>query len=388
MRIVQISNFPPSVLGGMEAVVYNLSKELGAKGHEVDVITSTHDSKIQRVYRDNFRIFYVPSIEVNSRMVLPKNLSVIRRVIEGCEIVHLHSPDVSFALEIGVLSKIQRKPIVTSILAFLDVFSHPFLSARIFAFPIGFSTSFLAKISECVHVKNALDYARLSKISNEVVYIPDGITDCHFKAERDPNLFSEKFGIEGKKVILYVGRLHRLKGPQVLIQSLKFIVEEEPEAVLAIVGPGEDYRKYLEILAEKLDLEDHVTFAGVVTESEKISAYDAAQLVAIPSCGDSVEAFSLVASEAWARGKPVVASNVGALRCRVKPGINGYLAEPNSPNDLAKKILRAFDMRVKEVPSDVCDWKHVAKMFEQLYRRVMSSLITRNNGKFDADEST
>lgn len=83
--------------------------------------------------------------------------------------------------------------------------------------------------------------------------------------------------------------------------------------MLIIAGPGQSYRKYLENLARKLDLEKCVIFTGILLEEEKISAYDAANVVVIPSCSDFVEALSLVASEAWARGKPVVASNIGAL---------------------------------------------------------------------------
>ena len=102
MKIVQVSNFPPSLLGGMEAVVYNLSKELGARGHEVNVITSTLSSKTEQVCHDDFRIFYIPSIRLNNRMIFPRDLDIIRRIIRECEIVHLHSPDVSFALELGL----------------------------------------------------------------------------------------------------------------------------------------------------------------------------------------------------------------------------------------------------------------------------------------------
>jgi len=122
-------------------------------------------------------------------------------------------------------------------------------------------------------------------------------------------------------------------------------------------------------------LEEYVVLAGISSEEEKISAYDAANVVVIPSCSDMVEAFSLVASEAWSRGKPVVASRVGALRYRVKPGVNGYLAEPNNPRDLAEKILRASGMKVKTIPSDVCMWKDVCQRFEQLYEDVVASSV-------------
>ena len=68
---------------------------------------------------------------------------------------------------------------------------------------------------------------------------------------------------------------------------------------------------------------------------------DLSDLIVIPSLSDIVEAYSLVASEAWARGKWVIASNVGALKYRVKDGVNGYLCRPGDPIDLADKILKS-----------------------------------------------
>jgi len=373
MKIVQISNFPPSLLGGQEAVVYHLSKELSKIGNNVKVITSTTNAEVKVSFHDNFHTVHIPSFEFKNRVVLPKNLGVIRYFTQDSDIIHVHSPDVSFAFEIGLLSKFQRKPIVTSVLCYFDSFKHPFLPMKILAFPIEGSVGILAKMSDAVHVKNIGDYAKMLKMCNCVTYIPDGIPSAYFETSKNPNLFNNKFGITNEKIVLYVGRLHPLKGPQVLIQSFKYILRKEPKSLLILVGQGDSYRRYLENLVKTLNLERHVIFTGILSEEEKISAYDAADVVVIPSCTDCVEAFSLVASEAWARGKPVVASNIGALRYRVKPGINGYLTKPNHPRDLAKKTLEALDMKVKKISSDVRSWEVVAKNFEQLYEKVVAS---------------
>jgi glycosyltransferase involved in cell wall biosynthesis len=372
MKIVQITNFPPSLIGGLEAVVYHLSKELGKSGHTVKVITSTTDMKEKVIFYDEFSVLYIPSFDFKHRLVIPKNLGTICYFLQDAEIIHLHAPDVSFAFEIGLLSKVKRKPIVTSIFSYFDRLKHPFCPMKLLAMPIEGSVGILAKMSDAIHVKNISDYAKLSRVCNCVTYIPDGVPDTFFRKPKDPYLFNTKFGIKEKKIILYVGRLHHLKGPQVLVRSFKYVVKKEPEVLLIVVGAG-DYRIYLEKLSRKLNLEKYILFTGILSEEEKISAYDAAKVVVIPSCSDFVEAFSLVASEAWARGKTVVASNVGALRYRVKAGINGYLVEPDNPIDLAGKILQALDMKIKAVPNDVCSWKDIAEKFEQLYRTVITS---------------
>jgi len=374
MRIVQISNFPPSLVGGQEAVVYHLSRELGKLGHELMVITSTApNATFEIIPQEEFNVASVPSWELEHRLVIPRNLEGTIRLIRDADIVHVHSPDVSFALEMGFLSKLQRKPIVTSVLCYFDSFRHPFLPMRILAFPIEISVGLLAKISDTTHVKNARDYAKMSRLCKNVAYIPDGIPDHYFQKPKNPKMFKNRFGIDHEKVILYVGRIHPLKGVDVLIKSVKYIAEREKNFVLTIVGPSNSYRQHLESLVRELGLQKHVIFTGVLSEEEKISAYDAADVVVIPSCIDLVEAFSLVASEAWARCKPVVASRIGALKYRVEPKVNGYLAEPNNPRDFAERITMAFGMNPRHIPEDVCSWKAVAESFEQLYEHILSN---------------
>jgi glycosyltransferase involved in cell wall biosynthesis len=93
-----------------------------------------------------------------------------------------------------------------------------------------------------------------------------------------------------------------------------------------------------------------------------------ADVVVIPSLSDIVEAYSIVASEAWARKKPVVAYSVGALKYRVKNGINGYLARPMDQKELAEKIAMALSKSLKfRLPSDVWSWNEVAGQFRQKY---------------------
>lgn len=371
MKIVQVSNFPLSLVGGQEAVVYHLSRELGKLGHELVVLTSTAPNGLfEIVPQEEFNVVSVPSWEFKSHLVLPRNLKGITRLIQDADIVHVHSPDVSFALEIGFLSKLKRKPTVTSVLCYFDSFKHPFLPMRILAFPIEVSVGVLAKISDRTHVKNVGDYAKMSRLCRNVAFIPDGIPDHYFQKPKNSHLFKNKFRIDSEKIVLYVGRIHPLKGIDVLIRSAKYIAEREKNFALTIVGPNNAYRQYLESLVKELGLQKRVIFTGLLSEDEKVSAYDAAEVVAIPSCNDIVEAFSLVASEAWARHRPVVGSRIGALKYRIEPNVNGYLAKPNDPKDLADKIIMAFGMNPKSIPADVLSWKPVAKSFEQLYKQI------------------
>ncbi len=81
-------------------------------------------------------------------------------------------------------------------------------------------------------------------------------------------------------------------------------------------------------------------YTGFVSEEVKIGALDASSALVFPSISNYVEAFSLAITEAWARGKPVVASAVGEIPYRVRHMVNGLLVLPKNPKTLANAILQ------------------------------------------------
>jgi len=93
-------------------------------------------------------------------------------------------------------------------------------------------------------------------------------------------------------------------------------------------------------LVSRLGVGRNVVFTGFVSEEVKISALDASAALVLPSISNYVEAFSLAITEAWARGKPVVASTVGETPYRVRHMVNGLLVPPRNPKALADAILQ------------------------------------------------
>ena len=195
-------------------------------------------------------------------------------------------------------------------------------------------------------------------------YIPDGIQKEYLTKPPDPNRFRESFQLYDD-FILFIGRLHPAKGPQVIIKSLPLVIKKRPRLKAVFIGQGD--KAWLERIAVKLRVHNAVIFTGVISEELKISAIDSSIAVVIPSLYDYVECFSLVTSEAWARKKPVIASAIGELRYRVRNGFNGLLVPPNDPKLLAQAILilrdRCFSFSEKLLTDD-----EVAKMLLKIYK--------------------
>ncbi|MFN3599995.1 MAG: glycosyltransferase [Dietzia sp.] len=123
------------------------------------------------------------------------------------------------------------------------------------------------------------------------------------------------------------------KGIPHAISAWKRVVTGRPDAVLALVGGG-DEEPVLRAAVHELGLEESVVFAGVRTDMPAV--YRAADVVLLPSL---VENLPTVLIEAGAVGRPVVATTVGGIPEIVLDGATGLLCPPADPGAMAERIL-------------------------------------------------
>lgn len=121
--------------------------------------------------------------------------------------------------------------------------------------------------------------------------------------------------------ILFVGRFVAQKGIDVLLRAFGAALERCTEARLLIVGDG-DLELYFRRVAHHLGFPHRVTFVGWQTGSALLELYQKAQFVVVPSY---YEPFGIVALEAMACGRPVIAARVGGLEEIIEDGVVGYL---------------------------------------------------------------
>jgi glycosyltransferase involved in cell wall biosynthesis len=136
--------------------------------------------------------------------------------------------------------------------------------------------------------------------------------------------------------VVFLGRLSRVKGVDVLIDAFRRVSARNPEARLAVVGEGPD-RTRLEGLAGDLIGSGRVAFTGWLDRAGIIDQLGASGLVAVPSLWP--EAFGRVVLDAYSCGRPVVASRIGGLPELVGPD-TGLLVEPGDAAGLAEALGR------------------------------------------------
>lgn len=176
--------------------------------------------------------------------------------------------------------------------------------------------------------------------------VPLGVDLERFQP-REPEPLRSRLGLAaGEKVILFTGRLERLKGVETVIRALPALPGAAGRPRLLVVGAdsgngvneagaygGE--RARLEALSNELGVADQVTFLGAIDHAELPLYYSLASVCAVPSYSES---FGLVALEAQACGTPVVASRVGGLAQVVSDGATGFTIPEHDPEIYAQRL--------------------------------------------------
>jgi glycosyltransferase involved in cell wall biosynthesis len=143
----------------------------------------------------------------------------------------------------------------------------------------------------------------------------------------------KRYGLTGSTVIGNLGRLHRTKRLDILVDAFCAVRERCAKQVkLLFIGDGPD-RKRLQGLVRKKGLQDDVVFAGFVRRGDRIlKIFD---VFVLPT---SFEGCSNVLAEAMAKGLPIIATDIPSVRWMFTDGEDGLLFRKNSVEDLSKKL--------------------------------------------------
>lgn len=175
-----------------------------------------------------------------------------------------------------------------------------------------------------------------------MVRIAPGIDTAHFIPRADGFEKRVELGLQGKKIIISVGRLVHRKGQDKLIEAMPTILRKIPNAHLLIVGQG-PYKNHLDKLVKKFSLEESVTFVGRILYDKLPIYLSAADLFAMPSrsrfFGLEVEGLGIVYLEASSCGIPVVAGNSGGAPDAVLEGVTGFCVDGTDVNQIASAVI-------------------------------------------------
>lgn len=170
---------------------------------------------------------------------------------------------------------------------------------------------------------NALDTDRSNSLSQ--IISPD-----------DLDRFRRAQGLEGRKVVLFTGRLQSRKKPQVLVSAMEYVIKDEPNALALFIGEGE-MRGEIERTIADLKLDNHVRLVGAVFDEQMMAMYFMCSIVAVMPA-----AAGLAIQHAFGYGVPIITgdnfASHGPELDLVKDGLTGIVCKDSDAIECAHAI--------------------------------------------------
>lgn len=333
-------------LGGTSIVIENLADKLGKR--DVDVTIGA--LKFRRI----------PPKGVYSVSTLPiYDVSKLKGFLDDFDIVHNHHPITNY------LALLSHKPFI------YHYHGAPNFGKRnLFRFSMLSSIKITNHRFDAVIAVSETGRAELKQYFSmgKIHVIHNGVDTNLFKPRLD-----ERFR-RGTPQYLFVGNLYEYKRVKELIFALKELVKVHPKAHLQIVGGGHAYAK-LEKLVSRLNLQDHVSFAGFIPHSELPYYYSSCDVYVTAS---RCELFSLPLLEAWACGKPVVTSSIPVHAELLFKSRAGRLYETGNIRDLCAMMIAVYEQKEKFQNNALHfarenNWSVVADRISRIYTQIIKN---------------
>jgi glycosyltransferase involved in cell wall biosynthesis len=334
------------MIGGAEWYVYNMSKELVKAGHEVTVFTADHYGQKSAPPEETVEGIHVKRIPLkvdwSYRMKLWDGLS---EALEKEDFDIIHTYDYAQKHSLDALKAAKASGVGTALTIF-DV--HSSIPRTWYKrIPMNYLDGYFARRTFPMATRILIRAPELVKglpgIENwesKVRISPSGVRPESF-LKYDGDEFKLRHSIEGSPVVLYLGRLNPLKGPQHIIEVAPRLKKEFPDIAFVFVGPDQSgYRETLEARARELGVLSHVYFTGMISDfEEKMQAYSACDVFCLPT---SYEGTSQAIFEAMTQGKPVVSTRTGGIPFQIDDGEEGYLIKYGDLEALAETLSRSL----------------------------------------------
>jgi len=357
--------------GGMNVYVRDLARELGRRGVGVDVFTRSQDEHVPHVLHDlgyGNRVVHVPA-GPETPVEKEKLADHLGQFVAGVE---------GFAQSKGARYDLIHSHYWLSGLAALDLRAswgvpvvqmfHTLaaMKNRVARSPDETASAFrldtenrLLRDTDCVVAATQAELAQFQWLyhadTRRVVVIPPGVDTSRFYPI--PSDEAKEFvGVpRDRNMLLFVGRVEPLKGIDTLLEAMALLkqqgaLDRHPMCVAVIGGDPDagpdritDEMGRLKTMSASLDIEDVVTFLGKRDQDTLQYYYSAAVAVVVPS---HYESFGLVALEAMACGRPVVASETGGLAFLVRDNETGFHVPAGDAQAMADRLRRLVEDEV------------------------------------------
>ncbi len=376
MRVLNVNSSLDSKTGGGTAErTFQMSRFLARANVACTVLTiDTGLDEVRVAALKPARVVAMPLLW--RRFYIPKiNWSTIKKLVSDADIIHLMGHWGVLNALVYVAVRRAGKQYVVCPAGALPIFGRSAVLKRLYNFLIG--NAIIRNASGWIAV-TPIEFAQFERYgipASSITVIPNGVAVEDFP-DVDVSLFREAKGLPDQPLILFMGRLNLIKGPDLLLQAFALIKDRISGFHLAFAGPDEGMQDGLIEFARQNELADRVHFLGFVSGHDKVAAYRAATLLAVPS---RQEAMSIVALEAGICGKPVLVTDqcgFGEIKsissalettadaAGIAAGLESVITEPGMLERLGP-LFRDFVMQRYT-------WDSVVAEYLKLYKNILT----------------
>jgi glycosyltransferase involved in cell wall biosynthesis len=372
MHIVILNDsLPPESAGGAGRIAWQLGHGLIAAGHRVTFVTATEGAArvetrqgitvhlLHSRYAERWQAWFGL---LNPQTVIPLN-RLLRKL--DPDIVHAHNVHYHLGYHSLVIGRYAHAATVftahdvmpfayTKMAYFIDPSNPQQCDSFDYRLPVGFNWRQMRlrwnparnlsirhtmryytdkRVAVSRELKSALEANRLPPF--EVVH--NGIDPVAFDVpEAAVAVLRQRYNLQGRRVILFGGRLNRAKGDRQLLAALRRVRQTVPDVALLVLARSDTYAE--QVRSDYPDLADVIVYGGWLEASELATAYRLADAVATPSvCFDSFPTMNL---EGMAAGAPPVTTVFGGGKELVLDGETGFVVNPYDIDALADRLVR------------------------------------------------
>lgn len=392
MKILQVVDYfkPFWERGGTVRVPYEIALKLIERGHVITVYANGEraDSPVRvtqnrPVFVDGMTVYYFKSL--SKRFTAKTNIDlpylapfVVRRHLRAFDIVHIHTYRRMLAVPVWHYARRFRVPYIVQAHGSLSTYFLKGRQKRLFDRLWGLKILRDAARVIALTADEAAQYRAMGVPEDRIEIIPGGIDFSAFENLPPKGTFRAAYGIgENERMVLYLGRLHRIKGLDLLVNAFAGLCREVAGVRLVMVGGDDGYLQTLEQMVKDFGIGDRVTFTGFLDGEIKLAAYRDADVYVLPSI---YECFPTTVLEACACGTPVIVTDV----CQMAPQIADRvgLVVPGQAEALRRALVTILSddpMRARmarnarRTAEDLYSMSRYVERIESVYQQVLAA---------------
>ena len=388
------SFYPCLSAGGVVNASYNLSKKQAEKGKNVSVFTTDSCKKrlkLEKRYDVNVnevKVYYFRNLSnhlkssflIDTPFTMPFKAG---KIIKNQKILHIHEHRHLLAIITSYHALKNNIPYVLqahgSVLPFFQKESFKKFFDKLWGFKILHNASKVLALTEIEKEQ----YLKMGLMEENIEIVPLGVDLKEYDNLPSRGRFRSKYGVDNDdKLILFIGRIHRIKGLELLLKSFKLLKNDLKDELknnsslkLAIVGPDDGFLEELNKLIGKLNLKKDIILTGPLFDGDKRSAIVDSDIFVMPS---KYESFTTSGLEAMACEKPLVLTKNNHIHNWVNNnlGFSCEYDEKSLSNSIKKllldeKLIKKFGRKGRKLVEEKYNWNCVERQIENIYNSIL-----------------